>query len=347
VEEELLARYQLPHGDMPSLGEYCQRFSNRPEVVDLIASRFLAGERYVRLQKLGLGAMGEVSQAYDRHLRRMVAVKQLRLGLRDEAETLRDFVEETRIAARLEHPGIVDIHEYHEEKNPAPFYVMRLVTGQTFSERIRQYHHSQSGLRLQERRRQWDELIRSMLAIVEAISHAHKRGVLHCDLKPGNIMVGEFGETVIVDWGMARRIGFAAGRSSQPVSSFHEAGTPDYMPPEQVDGIADERSDVFGLGAVLYELLTASSPHGWPDGLRPADWRDCVRKAHFERPRRRQPHTPPALEAICLRALEPAPERRYQTAADLGQDLKRYLAGEPLSIHQRRFSRIWPWMDIR
>lgn len=347
VVEELLARYQLPHGDMPSIEEYRHRFSNRPDVIDLVACHFLAGERYVILQKLGLGGMGDVSRGYDRRLRRMVAIKQPRLGLRDAAQTLRDFAEETSIAAGLEHPGIVSVHEYHEDKDSPPFYVMPLVAGQTLSERIRDYHYPQSGQTPPERQRQWHELIRSMLAIVEAISYAHTCGVLHCDLKPGNIMVGEFGETVIVDWGMARRIASAADRSSQSESTFREAGTPEYMAPEQVDGKADERSDVFGLGAVLYELLTGSSPHGWADGVRPVAWRECVRRARFEKPRRRQPRAARALEAICLRALEPAPERRYQTAADLAQDLKRYLSGEALSIHQGRLSRIRRWMGIR
>jgi serine/threonine protein kinase len=123
-------------------------------------------------------------------------------------------------------------------------------------------------------------------------------------------------------------------------------GTPDYMPPEQLDGISDIRSDVFSLGAILYEILTGRSPHGWANGARPADWPRLVRQAQFPPSRQLCSQTPPALEAICLKALARLPEDRYQTATELASDVEHYLAGErvsawkePLWTTARRFLR--------
>ena len=161
--------------------------------------------------------------------------------------------------------------------------------------------------------------------VANAVAFAHSRGVAHCDLKPGNVIVGDFGEAVILDWGMARRLGHPDAGARGAV-----AGTPDYMAPEQTDGFADERSDVFGLGAVLYELLTARSPQGWQEGARPSDWVEKVRAARFERPRQIDPDASRALEAICLRALQRDPTQRYPSAAQFALELKRYIAGEPV-----------------
>jgi serine/threonine-protein kinase len=146
-------------------------------------------------------------------------------------------------------------------------------------------------------------------------------------------MGGDHGEVVLLDWGNARRI-------DQSNRACRETGTPEYMPPEQADGIADVRSDVFGVGAILYELLAGTSPHGWAEGIRPRDWIEQVKEAHFERPSRVQRRIPRDLESICLHALEKAPDLRYQTVAELAADLRRYLCGESVTGGRNGFARL-------
>jgi hypothetical protein len=325
MEDELLARYQLPHGDMPGLEEYLRRYNLRPDALALLARRFLDAGRYVKLRKIGLGAMGEVWDAYDSHLRRRVAIKQPRADLATPAEALRLFAAEARITAGLDHPGIVSVHEFRD--GPEPFCVMRLVDGPTLGARIADFHRPPLERSEAEQRMLWHQLLFSFTSACEAVAYAHTRDVLHRDLKPANIVVGEHGVTAILDWG-----------------NDSIAGTPDYMAPEQADGIADARTDVFGLGAILYELLTGRSPHGWPEGSRPGNWREHVRAARFEPPRRIDPRAERALEAVCLRALNRDPAHRYQTAAELALEMARYLACEPVLAWQeplhRRFIRM-------
>jgi serine/threonine-protein kinase len=338
VEDEFLARYQLPHGDTPSVHEYQQRFPARADVMDLLGQRCLDGGRFVKLHKRGLGAMGEVWEAYDhgssrpsdgRGIRGRVAIKEPKASLTDKAEALRRFAEEARVTAGLEHPGIAALREHQSSEGFAPIYLMRLVNGQTFAERIRDFHVPPVGRTPHEQRLLWNQLARSFLRVCEAMVHAHARGVLHRDLKPGNVVVEEAGDAVILDWGMATRVSFAI--PTGPSRSII-AGTPDYMPPEQADGLTDIRSDVFGLGAILYEVLTGRSPHGWSHGSRPADWLRIVREAQFQPPRRLRPQTPRPLEAICMKTLALEPNHRYQSAAELAEDVQRHLAGERVSV---------------
>ena len=341
VEDEFLARYVLPHGDTPTLDEYQRRFPTRPDVMKLLERRCLEEQRYVKLQLCGQGAMGHVFEAFDHHLGRLVAIKQPRDGLVDNADLLRHFAEEARVTAGLEHPSIVSVHEYYGGKG-TPFYVMRLASGQALGERIRDYHQPSADRTPDERRLLWNQLLQSFETVCEAIAYAHACGTLHRDLKPGNIIVGEFGETAVLDWGMAKRMPLGGACSSDwaPTGDKEQdtcettnmvVGTPQYMPPEQAGGISDARSDVFGLGAILYEILTACSPHAWPEGFRPADWLQLVRDAQFPRPRRLKPRLPRDLEAICLKALARNPDARYGNATDLAQDVRRHLAGEQVA----------------
>lgn len=340
VEDEFLARHQLPHGDTPSLEEYRARFPTRPDVMERLESRYLDDGRYIGLHKRGLGAMGEVWEAYDCRLRRLVAVKKPRTDLGNRGDALRCFDHEARITAGLGHPGIVSVHDYCQVDDPAPFYVMELINGQTLSDRIRDYHQPTIARTRAEDRILWSQLLHALIGISDAISYAHAWGVLHRDLKPGNILVGEFGEVVIIDWGMAAR--FPPGGT---LAAGAVAGTPDYMPPEQADGLADVRSDVFGLGAILFEILTGRSPHGWIDGARPADWPGLVRQAEFQTPRYLNPQTPRALEAICQKALARVPDQRYPTVEALAHDVRYYLAGEPVSARREpAMLKAWRWL---
>jgi hypothetical protein len=326
IEDEFLARYTWPHGDTPEPREYDERFA-RADVHARLADRCLANGRYVRLHLRGQGGMGAVWEAHDHHLRRRVAIK---LPRRADAELQRRLADEARVTAGLEHAAIVTVHEYHEADG-MPFYVMRLVDGQPFGERIRNYHQPPPEHDPGEQRLLWSEILRSYLAVCEAVAYAHARGVLHRDLKPGNVVVGECGETVILDWGMATRISAAGPGTTREAVTHLVVGTPPYMPPEQAEGMADPRSDVFGLGAILYEMLTNRPPHAWLEGARPADWLAQVRAARFPAPHCVRP-APRVLEAICLKALMRNPAERYQAAADLAADLRRYSAGEPTTV---------------
>jgi tRNA A-37 threonylcarbamoyl transferase component Bud32 len=345
VEDEFLARYQLPHGDAPSLREYEKRFPARPDVIELLARRCLDGGRFVKFHKRGLGACGEVWEAHDHgsprsKARSPVAIKEPRGSLTDRAEALQRFAEEASVTAALEHPGIVTLRELQPVDGGEPIFLMRLVDGKTFAESSRDFHATTAERTPQEQRLMQDQLLQAFVVVCDAMAYAHARGVLHRDLKPGNIVVESqvplshrIGEesgvrAAILDWGMAARVSLASviGPPSGVI-----VGTPDYMPPEQADGRADARSDVFGLGAVLYEVLTGQSPHGWSEGSRPADWMCAVREARFQPPRRLCPQTPRALEAICMKALAREPKHRYQSAAELAKDVRRYLTDDPVS----------------
>ena len=279
VEDEFLARYVYPHGDTPTLDEYRKRFPTRPDVIELLKRRCVGGKRYVKLKQLGQGAMGTVFEAYDHRLRRRVAIKEPRTSLSNNAALLERFAEEALVTAGLEHPAIVGVHDYYRSST-TPFYVMRLAEGERLDERIGRFHQPTERRMPSDRRLLWNQLLQTFVMICEAIDYAHARGVIHRDLKPCNIFIGQFGETSILDWGMAKRLPILRvgacderakngyGQSPQtPVMADAVVGTPQYMPPEQSLGTSDARSDVYGLGAILYEVLTGSAPHAWPEGL--------------------------------------------------------------------------------
>jgi hypothetical protein len=327
VEDEFLARYQSPHVDAPSVAEYRQRFATRADVLHLLEARTLGGERYTKLRSLGRGGMGEVWEAYDGHLRRRVAIKQPITDAASPDAALSRFAREARITARLEHPGIVSLHEFYSDGEPTPCYVMRLVEGVTLGEAIRDYY-ARPDQRRAENRICWQRLLRAFAFVCETIEYAHAQGVLHRDLTPGNIIVEPFGEATVLDWGAATTCNNAIGGRDERDGTI--VGTPEYMPPEQTDGVARVESDVFGLGAVLYELLTCRAPHIWPDGLRPDGWRDVVRQSRLLPPSHYRHDVEPELESICMKALARDTDQRYRTAGDLATDVRRYQANEPL-----------------
>ena len=273
------------------------------------------GARYELREPVGQGGMGTVYRAFDRTLEREVAVKVLRVGLGDSAAAGR-LVREARILARLEHPGLVPVHDAGVLPDGRVFYVMKLVRG----ERLERVAQSVSSA----------ELLRLFLRICETVGFAHAQGVIHRDLKPSNVMVGPFGEVLVLDWGIARLTGEpapAAAQAGPPAGGRSEPfvpsrggdqadtapgtvlGTPGFMAPEQAQGwhhLVDARTDVYALGAILRALLEA-------DG--------SARVA-------------PALVSIRARAMAPDPGRRYPSAAALAADVTRYLDGEPVEAHR-------------
>jgi serine/threonine protein kinase len=315
---------------------------------------------YEVLGEVGKGGMGVVYEAREERLGRVVALKMPKAGGDDH----RRFVAEARIAAALEHPGIVPVHELVTPNGGDPFYTMKLVRGRRLDEAIQAFHANQSSPsgREVERRR----LLEACLAVTRTMAFAHTRGVIHRDLKPANVILGEFGETVILDWGLAKHVRTAEAGTGNPdvnpsgptptgLSTFRVPdsemtaagavlGTPAYMAPEQAAGTideVDERSDVYGLGAILYHVLTNAPPHRADSAF---ELLRMVREDEPVRPRAIDRHIPRPLEAVCLRAMAKGRDARYPAAADLARDLERFLAGEPVSAYrERRGERFARW----
>jgi len=286
----------------------------------------LAGTRYRLLERIARGGMGVVYAALDEMLDRRVALKVLDVPVAD-GDLARRLNREARVLARLEHPGIVPVHDVGTLSDGRVFYAMKFVEGQRLDKHIEAVTSLPDRLRL-------------FLRICDATAFAHARGVLHRDLKPANVMVGAFGEVLVMDWGLAKilreqhggaaeedpdaTILHAPEASGSPTDATEATqvtgqgtvlGTPGYMSPEQARGDVahvDERSDIFSLGAVLRFLFTP--PATANSNLR---WRRDK-----------------ALEAICAKATQNDPANRYASVSELSADVSRYLDGLPVSARK-------------
>jgi hypothetical protein len=277
--------------------------------------------------ELGRGGMGRVDDAYDHALDRRVAIKHLlRAGEVDHAR----FEREARITARLEHPGIVPVHEPGVDPDGTPFYVMRRVDGRPLVDVV-------TGARAFADRL---ALLPNVLAACDAVAFAHARDIIHRDIKPANILIGRFGETLVIDWGLARELDPDAGKSGIGIPSTDGdltvagtiAGTPGFMSPEQARGEpVDARADVFALGATLFYVLAGAAPFrgtsateliGSVGANRPPDWSALSRDV------------PPDLRAIVAKALASRAVDRYTDAGELASDLRRFVTGNLVDAHR-------------
>jgi tetratricopeptide (TPR) repeat protein len=269
--------------------------------------------RYVIRKLLARGGMGRISIADDTLLGRTVAIKEL---LAPSAALEARFHRELALTARLQHPSIVSIHDAGTWPGGEPFYVMRLVSGEPLDRVIAR--HGELDARL--------ALLPHAIAMVDALAYAHSQRIIHRDLKPANVLIGDFGETVVIDWGLAKDL----GANDEPDAGV-VLGTPAYMAPEQARGEpADERADVYALGAVLYHLLGGRPPHSAEsvDELLRAV-RDTAPVALAERVR----GVPLDLVAIVHKAMSARPEDRYANAGELAVDLKRFERGQLVGAH--------------
>lgn len=303
--------------------------------------------RFKILRPHNAGGLGTVSVARDEELGREVALKEIKEFYADHPESRRRFIVEAEITGCLEHPGIVPVYGLGQYADGRPYYAMRFIRGESLQDAVDRFHGSKDldhdpPRRLLELRM----LLRRIVDVCNAMEYAHSRGVLHRDLKPDNVMLGKYGETLVVDWGLAKaddRIEMEQGDKppSQLLSSSSSAstqmgeclGTPAYMSPEQASGRLDlikPPSDVYSIGATLYTLLTGKPAFTSNTLVRLLQ---LVRDGEFPRPRAIDTRIPRALEAICLRAMATSVEDRYPTALALGSDLERWLADESVSAY--------------
>ena len=284
-------------------------------------------DRYDIGDEAGRGGLGRVWRATDRELGRTVAVKEL---IRRDAVSEARFFREALITARLDHPGIVTIHETGRWDDGTPFYTMKHVDGRplsalvadaaTFAERL--------------------ALLPQVTAVADTIAYAHEQGVLHRDLKPANVVVGRFGETIVIDFGLAKLRGpevtTEVTTEVEPVDGDLTAlgtilGTPSYMAPEQARGEAlDERTDIYAVGAILYTVLAGRSPYPGSGSRRVLH---DVLSAPPRPVQDRESQVPPALAAIVARAMARDPADRYASMAELAGDLKRFQTGQLVSAY--------------
>jgi PAS domain S-box-containing protein len=281
-----------------------------------------------------VGGIGRVWLARDRQLDRDVAVKELLPENAGDARTVARFLREARLTGQLEHPGIVPVYEVAGPER-RPFYAMRFVRGRTLSDAVHSYHVNR--LNRQEDPLGFIALLTAFAAVCNAVAYAHSRHVVHRDLKGDNVILGDFGEVIVLDWGLAKVVGQPDESENQSVQTVPPVaqdagltvqgevmGTPGYMAPEQAAGRLneiDQRTDVFGLGAIFYEILTGRPPFVGRDTF---DVLQQAVRAEPALPRELWPEVPAALEEICLKAMAKDPRQRYSSASDLAQEVQRW-----------------------
>jgi tetratricopeptide (TPR) repeat protein len=330
----------------------------RPSAADAPA---IPGPRYGRfaLQRFhARGGLGEVHVAVDEELRREVALKRMQERCASDPGARRRFLNEAEITAKLEHPGVVPIHGLVQDENGQPCYAMRFIEGESLAEAIKQWHAAGSDYAALPFR----QMLQRFVSVCQTIAFAHSKHIIHRDIKPANIMLGPFGETLVVDWGLARELttdgSKPSGKDADPSDqsstvNFAPSGDDDrvytragqalgtlgYIAPEQAAGrrkLVGPSSDIYGLGATLYEMLTGERP------IRGEDQSEALQNAQagrFPPPRHRKPDMPKALDAVCLKAMAFEPAERYASAKDLAADLEHWLADEPVAAFAE------PWLD--
>lgn len=336
-----------------------------PNTVDYQERIVICQQRYRLLHVHTEGGMGTVWIARDDGLCRRVAFKEVKPGLAADGRLHDRLLVEGEITARLQHPGIAPVHALGNDDPHGPFYVMKLVEGQDLHEAIRDFHRPRAAAPASRGTRRpvppspWTvrKLLARFIDVCQAVEYAHRCGVVNRDIKPGNVRLGKFGETVVLDWGLARP--FDLKRHPLPettddvvsglklidvnVDDLYDTGkflgTPGYTSPEQACGDVPgtgPRSDVFSLGAMLYEILTGRPPLAPRkedfDGagrLMESYWQR-VAKAEFVPAREANQAAHAALSAICGKALKCSPADRYASARALAEDVERFLADDPV-----------------
>ncbi len=324
--------------------------------------------RYTLTHVQGEGTFGKVWMAYDKQLDREVALKELQPSKSRNPDLWRRFLREAQVTGKLQHPNIVPVYDLDRRAiDQQPFYTMKLVQGRTLREAIAAYHQ-------QRRVGQADplalnRLLQSFIQICEALAYAHSRSVIHRDLKPHNIVLGDFGEVIVLDWGEAKLVGTpepptdpntaTVQESEAPLDSSSPAvrvtgdaaeaartvlgqakGSLGYMSPEQVTGQVDQmepRTDVYGLGAILFDILTDQPPHATKEkGLTLDDWRSRILANPTPRVRVVDPSIPNELDSICAKAMAKDREGRFHSAKELADSVRLWLSDAPTESFRQK-----------
>ena len=290
------------------------------------------------------GGLGAVYRATEKELNREVAVKFIHSNLVKDRDSCTRFLLEAEVTGRLEHPGIVPLYGIGQAENGRLFYYMRYIDGETMDEAIVRYHQTCVGQGLAtEQSIEFRKLLTSFVSVCKTVAYAHNRGIVHRDIKPANVMLGKFGETIVVDWGLAIPVArddrfrtsgemtlMPSSGSQNSTTSGGGAGTLAYMSPEQASNLAPTpASDVYSLGATLYKILCGHPAFSGDNGH---VVRESVIDGRFAKPSERTRGVPAPLEAICLKAMKQQPKARYATALDLASDVENYLADAPVSV---------------
>jgi serine/threonine-protein kinase len=326
--------------------------------------------RYCVLSRHAKGGLGEVFIAQDLELNRQVALKEIQRKKIDNPDSRARFMLEAEITSGLEHPGVVPVYGMGKYADGRPYYAMRFIRGESLKKAIDRFHKTAdpsvsnadptSSTSISQRTTtrtprsayeslEFRKLLGRFIAVCYTMEYAHSRGVIHRDLKPGNIMLGKYGETLVVDWGLAKIQGRAEQHQNSDEETLHPRsgpapavneinraiGTPAYMSPEQAAGRPDllsPASDVYSLGATLYSMLTGQLP--FAKGASATEILRRVQEGDFPAPRKVCSTVPPALEAICLKAMSLQPSDRYFSPQILADEIDRYLADEPVTAYR-------------
>jgi serine/threonine protein kinase len=306
------------------------------------------------------GGLGVVYKARDEELNRTVALKCMKSAGGIDSPAGRRFFLEAEVTSHLEHPGIAPVHGRGNTDDGRPFYAMRFIEGETLQDATRRFH-APAAIPSEQRNVELRRLLRSFVGVCETVAYAHSRGIIHRDLKPSNVMVGPFGEVLVMDWGLAKSLSIVDRRLATECRDNRQStidnrqseldtaptapempeldltvygrakGSPSFMSPEQASGDWDNvgtASDIYSLGSTLYYVLTGTVPFEGRTGVEVVA---KVREGMFTPPREINGDVPRALDAVCRKAMTLDPAGRYASGKSLAEDVERWLADEPVS----------------
>lgn len=347
--------FAIDNGSVPDAQDLPQEWADRLNRDTKIippresSSGSLVANRYQLRNELGQGGQGIVYEADDLELGRRVAIKKVRREYEDDPNAIGGLIEEARNTSRLDHSSIVPVYDVNKDERGKPLFAMRLIRGERLSDVIDRIDYKQ--LNRSKYLNAIRPLIRHLIDVCNAVQYAFDdNNVIHRDIKPDNIMIDRYGDTVLMDWGMGKSVNDSSQLDEQASIFFRPSlfdsdsgsertragtikGTMHYMSPEQAQGLVkkiDHRTDIYLLGATLYKTLVGKTPYRMEQG-KFFEMLQRARKNEFEAPRSANALVPKELEAICLKAMATEPNDRYQRAETLAQDLENWIAGEPVT----------------